>query len=105
MAVKKTTTKKVEKHIVDDILEQNEEVTPEVEIDETPVVEEEQPEVEINTEINEEKMPKSDVRIKMKENHNCWIGKTHYVLKKGQCYNVPKEVKMRLSRAGLLLPL
>ena len=104
MAVKKTSTTKktTEKKMVDELI-------PEVEVNEEAVEEViepiKEPEVEINTDIDDSKMPAKNVKIKMKENHNCWVGKEHYILKKGQCYNVPLEVKMRLSKAGLLLPL
>lgn len=62
--------------------------------------------VEVDTTpVDKSNAVESTVRIKMRENHKCWVGGECYWLQKGQCYNVPKEVKMRLSRAGLLLPL
>ena len=44
-------------------------------------------------------------KIKLREDHKCWINDECYELKKGQTYNVPKTVKFRLNKAGLLLPL
>lgn len=45
------------------------------------------------------------VKIKMKEDHNCFIGGQWYNLKKNTTCNVPQNVKSILSKAGLLLPL
>ena len=62
--------------------------------------------VEVDTTpVDKDNAVESTVRIKMRENHKCWVGGECFCLQKGQCYNVPKEVKMRLAKAGLLLPL
>lgn len=46
-----------------------------------------------------------NVRIRANRKHHCFIGGTHYYLEKGQCYNVPMNVKEILNRAGILAPL
>lgn len=114
MAVKKTSTKAKKEPIVEvTVDEEIKEVVSEVE-EKVEDVEEKKSEVkkgEPIIEVNEDKVDTSkiatptNVRIKMKTDHKCCIGGEFYVFKKGSCYNVPKEVKMRLAKAGVLLPL
>ena len=66
------------------------------------------PEVEIdteNTKVNVAKKHDGLVKIRMREDHKCYVGDNMYDLKKGQTYTVPHSVKLRLNKAGLLLPL
>lgn len=51
---------------------------------------------------SKESTDKKKVRIRLKEKYHCKIGKHLYNFEKGQCYNVPENVKMVLSRAGIL---
>ena len=51
------------------------------------------------------KMPKQNVKIRLRSNHSCTIGKESYDFKAGKVYTVPKNVKKVLNRAGLLSPL
>lgn len=51
------------------------------------------------------KMPKQNVKIRLRSNHSCTIGKESYEFKAGKVYTVPKNVKKVLNRAGLLSPL
>lgn len=44
-------------------------------------------------------------RVRMRVDHECYIGGEWYRLKKGSCYNVPDNVKRILGEAGLLSPL
>lgn len=44
-------------------------------------------------------------RIRMREDHRVWIGEDCYEFKAGQFYTVPTSLKMKLNKAGLLLPL
>ena len=75
-----------------------EEITVDTEVEETPVVSVEE------TESVPAKKSKAN-RIKMRVDHNCYIGGEWYYLKKGQCYNVDDNVKSILDGAGLLAPL
>jgi len=78
--------------------------TPVVEIPETPAT----PPVEVNpAPAPETNIPKVEpqVRIRMARDHRCTIAMKFYDLKKGQCYNVPTNVKRVLNNAGLLAPL
>ena len=75
-----------------------EEITVDTEVEETPVVSVEE------TESAPSKKSKAN-RIKMRVDHNCYIGGEWYYLKKGQCYNVDDNVKSILDGAGLLAPL
>lgn len=75
-----------------------EEITVDTEVEETPAVSVEE------TESAPAKKSKSN-RIKMRVDHNCYIGGEWYYLKKGQCYNVDDNVKSILDGAGLLAPL
>lgn len=103
--------------------------TPEVEVQETPVVDTEvgdnTKEVEVETDVEvsvpeEEKEPEVDidskavkdktvvhknVRVRANRDHRCFIGGELYDLKEGQCYNVPEFVKKTLNKAGVLAPL
>ena len=75
---------------------------------ETVEVEVPTPEVEIdteNTKVNVAKKHDGLVKIRMREDHKCYVGDNMYDLKKGQTYTVPYSVKLRLNKAGLLLPL
>lgn len=79
---------------------------PVVEIPETPAPAE--PKVEVNPNpIPETNIPHVEprVRIRMVRDHRCNIAMKFYDLKKGQCYDVPDNVKQVLNRAGLLAPL
>lgn len=104
--------------------------TPEVEVQETPVVEteevsvdtevedktkevevsvpeeEKEPEVEIDSKAVEDKtVVHKNVRVRANRDHRCFIGGELYDLKEGQCYNVPEFVKSVLNKAGILAPL
>lgn len=97
--------------------------TPEVEVQETPVVdtevgdntkevevsvpeEEKETEVEIDSEAVEDKtVVHKNVRVRANRDHRCFIGGELYDLKEGQCYNVPEFVKSVLNKAGILAPL
>lgn len=61
--------------------------------------------IEINTEINTTNIPERDVKVRLRKNHRCTIGKTTYIFEKGKTYTVPLNVKHILSSADLLLPL
>ena len=95
MAVKKLT-KSTENNVEvkDEVLVETENT----EVEETPVVSVEE------TESAPTKKSKAN-RIKMRVDHNCYIGGEWYYLKKGQCYNVDDNVKSILDGAGLLAPL
>lgn len=117
MAVRKTSTKATEV---------KEEVVVEVEVDETPVVEEQEveteievevPEVEVeepktdvevdtkSAEVNTSNRPNGNVKIRMRVDHKCCIAMERYDLKAGKTYVVPENVKRILNNAGLLAPL
>lgn len=61
--------------------------------------------VEVNTNIDTSKVPERDVKIRVRKNHRCTIGRTTYVFEKGKTYIVPLNVKYILDAADLLLPL
>lgn len=67
-------------------------VAPDIQVDTTPVD-------------NSTQATPKNVRVRMREDHRCWVNNELYDLKKGQCYNVPLSVKKRLNKAGVLLPL
>ena len=67
-------------------------VAPEIQVDTTPVD-------------NSTQATPKKVRVRMREDHRCWVNNELSELKKGQCYNVPVSVKKRLNKAGVLLPL
>lgn len=113
MAVKKVKTVEKEevKTTVDGVVVDNKEVVeePVVDVQDTPVVEieDKEPEVEIEeeaTKVDNSKKPK-DVKIKMREDHRCTVAMETYDLKKGKTYTVPRNVKNILNKAGLLAPL
>ena len=104
--------------------------TPEVEVQETPVVEteevsvdtevedktkevevsvpeeEKEPEVEIDSKAVEDKtVVHKNVRVRANRDHRCFIGGELYDLKEGQCYNVPVFVMSVLIKAVILAPL
>ena len=97
--------------------------TPNVEVQETPVVEtnvdveetevdvetpqeEKEPEVTVDSNAVEDKtVAPKNVRVRAKVDHRCFIGGELYDLKADQCYNVPEFVKKTLNRAGVLAPL
>lgn len=62
--------------------------------------------LEVDVKANEDSVRKEGlVRVRMREDHKCIIAMEKYDLKKGQCYNVPENVKRILSEHGLLAPL
>lgn len=113
------TEVKVETPVVEPVETKTEENTeePTVEEQETestkneaPVVEVEEPKEEVKVEVDETPVDttsqaKKNVRIRMRVDHKCCVNTEIYDFKKGQCYNVPQSVKMRLNKAGVLLPL
>lgn len=67
---------------------------------------EEVPAVEVDMTATENSVRKEgNVRVKMREDHHCTVAMVRYDLKKGQCYNVPENVKRILDEHGLLAPL
>lgn len=113
MAVKKKVEKAVETEVnvevqvetpVEDVVETNEGV----ESAETPEVEIEEAEVNVDlskTAVDNSKKPEGKVKIKMRVNHRCTIAMERYDLEAGKTYVVPRNVKNILNRAGLLAPL
>lgn len=98
-----TAAKKVDVKVETPIVEEVKEEVPVVEVLDK-VIEEKK--VDINKDnVDESKIPEKDVKIKLKEDHRCWVGRELYDFKKGKTYNVPKELKMRLASAGVLMPL
>ena len=94
---------KVEVEVKEDVKEVEVEVEEVEVVAPTPKVE-----VEIDTENTEVKVAKKHdglVKIRMREDHKCYVGDNMYDLKKGKTYSVPHSVKLRLNKAGLLLPL
>lgn len=55
--------------------------------------------------VDTSKKPDGKVKIRMRVDHRCTVGKEMYDLKAGKTYTVPNSVKLRLNKAGLLLPL
>lgn len=49
--------------------------------------------------------PKENVKIRLRVDHSCCIAMERYDFKAGRTYNVPKNVKRILNRAGVLSPL
>ena len=100
--VAKTTAEEpVEEPIVEEVIED----TPTVEIEAPKEVSKKQ-----SVTVDTESVSKSDAleetkRIRMRVDHKCTIAMQRYDLKKGQCYNVPENVKRILDMAGLLAPL
>lgn len=105
MAVKKAKTTDVK----------TEEITVDVELDETVVEEievevEEQPKVDVEVdekiaEVKESDRAEGRVKIRMRVDHKCCIAMERYDLKAGKTYTVPENVKRILNNAGLLAPL
>ena len=112
MAVKKATKKEelsVEEVKVDEVVTEEPEVEveePEVEVEE-PEVEFEETEVEVDTTVADVKnAPKEkNVRVKVKKDISFNFGNEKYVMKEGQCYNVPVAVKLHLNKFDALSPL
>lgn len=62
--------------------------------------------VEVNTDaITSSVRKEGNVRIRMREDHRCFIGGSRYNLIKGHTYDVPENVKTILDKRGLLAPL
>lgn len=55
--------------------------------------------------VDDSKKPAEQVKIKMREDHDCTIAKVRYNLHKGKVYIVPANVKRILESHGLLSPL
>lgn len=109
-AVKKDTTPEVEVQetpVVDtEVEDKTKEVEVETDVEVSVPEEEKEPEVEIDSKAVEDKtvVPKN-VRVRANRDHRCFIGGELYDLKEGQCYNVPEFVKKTLNKAGVLAPL
>lgn len=113
MAVKKATKKEevaVEEVKVEDVVteETTEETTnePEVEVEVEDTTTEE-PEVDVDTTVADvSNAPKEkNVRVKVKKDISFNFGNEKYVMKEGQCYNVPVAVKLHLNKFDALSPL
>ena len=113
MAVKKATKKEevsVEETKVEDIVTEEttevstEEPDVEVEVEETKT---EEPEVSVDTTVADvSNAPKEkNVRVKIKKDISFNFGNEKYVMKEGQCYNVPVAVKLHLNKFDALSPL
>ena len=108
MAVKKAEKKEELRIDADVVTEVDTEVT-----EESKVVEEvtEEPSLVDKVTVDEtpidtrEQAETKPCKVKLREDHKCWLNDECYDLKKGQTYNVPKTLKFRLNKAGLLLPL
>lgn len=102
MAVKKSIKKELEADTTLEVEVNSElEVTPDV-----VEVEDDNKGLEVDTTpVADEPKVKGNVRIRMNQNHHCYIGGENYNLVAGQCYNVPENVKNILNKAGLLSPL
>ena len=57
------------------------------------------------TAVHLDQKPDSLVKIRMRVDHDCCIGKERYDLKAGKLYTVPKNVRRIMNNAGLLSPL
>lgn len=110
---KKTTKKEQEQDIVITVNESNtndEVVKEEAEITEEAVIKEDLSNKEDETiitlvDVTNKPVEPKKVKIRMKQDHKCFIGGQWYYLQKGCTYNVPEVVKQTLAEAGLLLPL
>ena len=113
MAVKKATKKEevsVEETKVEDVVTEEttevstEEPDVEVEVEETKT---EEPEVSVDTTVADvSNAPKEkNVRVKIKKDISFNFGNEKYVMKEGQCYNVPVAVKLHLNKFDALSPL
>ena len=97
MAVKKV---KSEEEVKVDV-----EIPQEVKV-ETPKENTQETEVKVDIDaVKKSPRKEGNVRIRMRVDHRCCIAMVRYDLKKGQCYNVPENVKHILGKAGLLDPL
>lgn len=109
-AVKKDTTPEVEVQetpVVDtEVGDNTKEVEVETDVEVSVPEEEKKPEVEIDSKAVEDKtVVHKNVRVRANRDHRCFIGGELYDLKEGQCYNVPEFVKKTLNKAGVLAPL
>lgn len=109
-AVKKDTIPEVEVQetpVVDtEVGDNTKEVEVETDIEVSVPEEEKEPEVEIDSKAVEDKtVVHKNVRVRANRDHRCFIGGELYDLKEGQCYNVPEFVKKTLNKAGVLAPL
>ena len=109
-AVKKDTTPEVEVQetpVVDtEVGDNTKEVEVETDVEVSVPEEEKEPEVDIDSKAVEEKtVVLKNVRVRANRDHRCFIGGELYDLKEGQCYNVPEFVKKTLNKAGVLAPL
>ena len=119
MGVKKVTKKEspveeVKVEEVTEVTEVTEEVTEDVEVTETTteetteeVTEEPTTEIEVDTKVADvSNAPKDkNVRVKVKKDISFNFGNEKYVMKEGQCYNVPVAVKLHLNKFDALSPL
>ena len=114
MAVKKATKKEevaVEEVKVEEVVTEETTEEPEIEVEDTiteePEVEVEETEVEVDTTVADVKnAPKEkNVRVKVKKDISFNFGNEKYVMKEGQCYNVPVAVKLHLNKFDALSPL
>ena len=106
MAVKKATNKEevaVEEVKVDEVVTEDTTEELEVEVEDTT----EETEVEVDTTVADVKnAPKEkNVRVKVKKDISFNFGNEKYVMKEGQCYNVPVAVKLHLNKFDALSPL
>ena len=104
MAVKKATKKEevsVEEVKVEEVVTEETTEEPEVEVEET------ETKVEVDTTVADVKnAPKEkNVRVKVKKDISFNFGNEKYVMKEGQCYNVPVTVKLHLNKFDALSPL
>lgn len=109
-AVKKDTTPEVEVQeipVVDtEVGDNTKEVEVETDVEVSVPEEEKEPEVDIDSKAVEDKtVVHKNVRVRANRDHRCFIGGELYDLKEGQCYNVPEFVKKTLNKAGVLAPL
>ena len=116
MGVKKVEKKEspVEEVKVTEVTEVTEEVTEDVEVTETTteevteeVTEEPTTDIEVDTKVADvSNAPKEkNVRVKVKKDISFNFGNEKYVMKEGQCYNVPVAVKLHLNKFDALSPL
>jgi len=62
--------------------------------------------VEVDATANDfRNIPKANVKIKTNRDYSCVIAMVRYDLVAGKVYNVPRNVKNILNRAGVLAPL
>lgn len=104
MSVKKTAkaeNKEVKVEVKEETKVSKDTKTVEVEVDNEPKVEVDNTPVKPKEVTDDEKI----VRIRLREDHKCWVNHECYEFLKGKCYNVPESVKKRLNKAGVLSPL